>query len=329
MIRGRLRVCLLVALVAYALSAGRTFAEGYAFSGLKVSNLNVFLYSSVADPTNLAQGPYRDGTGSLVDLSDLNSGGGGTGSNKRADLESTHATGSFATCLGTCLKGPDDYTRPPGQPTDPLNNVQFARTNFDLAGSLFTVSHIKNAVQLNYYAELELNSAATGRPADALSSLQLLRFFSVRNADRMVFDFDADVFMRALRQPGLPLSRVDASSTFRITLADNVGNTLLEFAPNGTGAGYVGATVVADPFNLNNHTTVQPPYLSSDMQFASAAQFRVITPLLTPGVPYTLTIRSGATVTAVPEPSVASLVGLAATLTSTLRRRGHNTWRNS
>jgi hypothetical protein len=125
MFRKSSRVLLLCALVSGVLSPLRSLAEGYAFSGLSISKLNVFWHSSVADPTNLTQGPNRDGTGSQVDLSDLSpNGGGGSGSSKRANLESTHATGPFATCLGTCLKAPDDYTRPPSQPTDPLNNVQ-------------------------------------------------------------------------------------------------------------------------------------------------------------------------------------------------------------
>jgi hypothetical protein len=265
----------------------------------------------VADPTNLTQGPLRDGTGSQVDLSDLGpSGGGGSSNGKRADLESAHSAGSFAICLGTCLKGPDDYARPPSQPTDPLNNVQFARANVTGNASLFSVSHIKTTVHSDSYAELELNSTATGAPADASGSFQILRFFRVLNADHMVFDFDADAFMRALRQPGLPLAYIDANSTFQIKLADNAGNTLLDFSPNGTGIGYIGATVIADPFNLNNHSTVQPPYLSSDLQFASVGQFRVISPLLTPGVSYTLTITSGSAVNAtnVPEPSPAALL---------------------
>jgi hypothetical protein len=141
------RVFIFAALVSCAFSPIRSFAEGYAFAGLSINKLNVFWQSSVADPTNLTQGPLRDGTGSQVDLSDLgSSGGGGSSNGKRADLESTHATGSFAICLGTCLKGPDDYTRPPSQPTDPLNNVQFARTNVTGNASLFSVSHIKTTV---------------------------------------------------------------------------------------------------------------------------------------------------------------------------------------
>jgi hypothetical protein len=129
----------------------------------------------------------------------------------------------------------------------------------------------------------------------------------------MVFDFDADLFMRALRQSGLPLANIDANSTFQIKLTDNVGNTLLDFSPNGTGIGYIGATVVADPFNLNSHSTVQPPYLSSDLQFGSAGQFRVISPMLTPGESYSLTITSGSAVNAtnVPEPSIAALAAIA------------------
>src|SRR5690349_8037246 len=80
----------------------QTFAEGYAFSGLNIDKLNVFWESSVADPTNLSQGPLRDGTGSQIDLSDLGpSGGGGSGGGRQIDLESTHATGTFATCYGT------------------------------------------------------------------------------------------------------------------------------------------------------------------------------------------------------------------------------------
>jgi hypothetical protein len=46
--------------------------------------------------------------------------------------------------------------------------------------------------------------------------------------------------MRALRQPDLPLTVVDANTTFQIKLADNVGNTVLDFSPNGTGTGYIG-----------------------------------------------------------------------------------------
>lgn len=309
-----IRSLILTAVVCGALSPVRSYAEGYAFSGLTISNLNVFWQSSVADPTNLTQGPNRDGTGSQVDLSDLSpNGGGGAGNSRRANLESTHATGSFATCLGGCLKGPNDYTRPPGQPIDTLSNVQFARTNNTSNGSLFSVSHLKSLVRIQSFAELELNSTATGRPADASSTVQIFRFFSVRNADRMVFDFDADVFMRALRQPGLPLASIDANSTFQIMLADNTGNTVFDFAPNGSGIGYMGATVVADPFNLNNHSTVQPPYLSGDLQFGNAGQFRVITPLLSPSVSYTLTIKSGSAVNAtnVPEPSTAAVAVIA------------------
>ncbi len=283
----------------------------------------MFWQSSVADPTNLTQGPLRDGTGSQVNVSDLGSnGGGGTGNSRRSDLESTHATGTFAVCLGPCLKGPDDYTRPPSQPTDPLNNVQFARTNADSNASLFSVSHLKTTVQMNSYAELELNGAATGAPADASSAFQMFRFFTVKNADRMVFDFDADEFMRALRQPGLPVAIIDANSTFQIKLAENGGATVFDFSPNGTGNGYVGATVVADPFDLNSHSTVQPPYLSSDLQFANSGQFRVISPVLTPGVPYTLTISSGSAVSAtnVPEPSITALALIAMLSTTCLRR---------
>lgn len=314
MIRKSIYAFVLAALVSDAIPPLRSFAEGYAFSGLNINTLNVFWQSSVADPTNLSQGPLRDGTGSQVDLSDLDpNGGGGSGNNKRVDLESAHASGIFATCLGTCLKGTDDYTRPPSQPSDPLNSVQFARTNINGNAALFSVGHIKTTVHSNSYAELELNGTATGAPADASSSFQIFRLFSVKNADRMVFDFDADLFKRALRQPGLPLAYLDANSTFQIKLADNVGNTVLDFSPNGSGIGYLGATVIADPFNLNNHVMVQPPYLSSDLQFSSAGQFRVITPVLTPGVFYNLTITSGSAVSAtnVPEPSIVALALIA------------------
>src|SRR5215211_6434507 len=118
MICNSLRALMLAAFISGALWPMRSFGEGYAFSGLSINKLNVFWQSSVSDPTNLTQGPLRDGTGSQVDLSDLgSSGGGGSSNGKRADLESTHATGSFAICLGTCLKGPDENTRPPRQPT--------------------------------------------------------------------------------------------------------------------------------------------------------------------------------------------------------------------
>ena len=240
MIRNNSALAFAAMLLIVSLLQIRSLAEGYAFSGLSINKLNVFWQSSVADPTNLTQGPLRDGTGSQVDLSDLNPNGGGGFSNGRcADLELTHATGPFATCLGTCLKGPDDYTRPPSQPADPLNNVQFARTNVTANASLFSVSHITTTVHSDSYAELELNSTATGLPADASSSFQIFRLFAVNNADRMVFDFDADVFMRALRQPGLPLAYVDANSTFQIKLTENGGSTVFDFSPNGTSIGYL------------------------------------------------------------------------------------------
>src|SRR5262245_12962677 len=88
----------IIALLAFAaLLPLRSLAAGYAFSGLSINKLNVFWEGSVADPTNLTQGPLRDGTGSQVDLSDLNpNGGGGFGSSKRGDLESSHATGTLA-----------------------------------------------------------------------------------------------------------------------------------------------------------------------------------------------------------------------------------------
>ncbi len=311
MIHNLNRQSLILAIIVGSLSPTYSHAEGYAFAGLNIDKLNVFWQSSVVDATNLTQGPLRDGTGSQVDLSDFNStGAGGSSTGMRADLESTHATGTFATCLGPCLKAANDYSRPPSQPTDPLHNVQFVRTNVDANAALFSVSHLTTTVHMHSYAELELNSAATGAPADASSSFEIIRLFSPLNADRMVFDFDADDFMRSIRQVGLPVANVDANNSFEIKLVDNNSNTtVFDFSPNGTGVGGIGATVVADPFDLNNHETVEPPYPSRDLQFSNVGQFRAITPALTPGAFYFLTITAGSAVSAknVPEPPIAAL----------------------
>ncbi|MGE3243915.1 MAG: EDSAP-1 family PEP-CTERM protein [Pirellulales bacterium] len=314
-------------LFSIAFSPNRSLAEGYAFAGLSIDKFNVFWQSSVADPTNLAQGPLRDGTGSQVDLRDLNpNGGGGTSNNRRADLESTHATGSFATCLGACSKGPNDYSRPPSQPTDPLSGAKFARTNVRSSGSLFSVGHFTSPVGYDSYAELELNSTATGKTAAALGSYQSIRFFRVVDADRMVFDFDADVFMRVFRESNLPLARVDARTTFQIKLTDSAGNTMLDFSPNGSELEQIGGDVVADPFNLNRDLAIQPPYGASDLEIASAGQFRVISPLLTPDVSYVLTVTSGSAVNAnnVPEPASAAfaLIAIISRMFARKRRSG-------
>jgi hypothetical protein len=304
-------------------------AEGYAFSNLSIDKFATFWQSSIADASNLNQGPTRDGTGAQVDVSDLASNtlvlfAAGT----KTVLEGAIAAGgsnpdSPQNCFGTCLSGQNDFSLPPLFPASPTSNIKFARSDQRHSGSIFTTSHIGGVVKIDLVGELELNASANGKPASGRASSEFTRIFRIKSAGQMVFDFDATAYMRSLNQLDIPVGIFDSSTSFRISIVDGVGNQVFDFAPNGTAGGYVGATVIADPFSLNSHLIVEPPYSLTDTDYFHSGQFRVITPQLLPGISYHLDIEavSMAEAVNVPEPSAVS-IGVFAAMLLLLRPRG-------
>ena len=123
----------------------------------------VFKEDSVSDVNDLLQGPNRDGSGVQVDLSDFSTNfGGGTSNEKRAAFENTVAFGGLGPiCIGDCIAGEDDYSRPPLLPMIPTQDLHFARTDWRTAGSIHTIVGLETSLSVDMVAEIELDRMPT------------------------------------------------------------------------------------------------------------------------------------------------------------------------
>jgi hypothetical protein len=309
-------------------AANSVHAGAYAYSGLSISNFVIFWEDSVTDVADLDQGPNRDGTGAQVDRSDFGgSFGGGSGGGVRAAFENTSIVRGFPNdtpqaCIGDCTTGENDFRRPPLLPVDPTNNLHLARADLRSSGNIYTTSNVRTSLRSDMVAEIELNRTPTRTVSNGNGTYQRLILFSVKFADEFVFDFDADILLRSLSHLDAPAANLSSRSMLQISIEDTADNVVFRYAPNETGVGNIGVTVLSEPFALNGNIAVKAPPPTQDKQHTGTGQFRAVSPTLQPGIFYQLTIDQEVMVIAnrVPEPNGFISLGLAG-LAFACRRR--------
>lgn len=300
-----------------------THAAAYAYAGVTISNFMAYWADSLADATDLNQGPNRDGTGRQPNTSDFvgTYAFGGHTNGTRVEFDTTRAfsSGVPEVCVGDCVAPENDFHRPPPKPLDPTSGLRFTRVDGDFGGNLISFRSLTSKL----LGEMELDADPLNQLSFGESNLQNILDFSPAVRGELVFDFDADSFVRVLNHPAVPHALLKVSNSFQISIADSDKNVVFRYSPDGTGNEDIGGTVVADPFSLNILVQVGTPTIHQDLEQFGVGQFRVISPTLIPGNFYSIRVDHKIRVEAVrvPEPSTGILILMTAGVLTAVRRR--------
>jgi hypothetical protein len=206
-------------------------------------------------------------------------------------------------CIGNCVHGENDYSRPDPPPSEPIQGIHYARTDSRNSGNIYGVGATRSSLRSELVAAIELDRMPSRQNSFARSTYQRHILFSVNESNRMVFDFDANVYLRTLGQGDIQDTRLTARTLLQIVIEDSANNVVFRFSPEGDGDGNVGANVISAPFPLKGDVTAIADSLT-DRHRIGTGQFRAISPPLSPGEFYQLMIEheSEVVTTLVPEP---------------------------
>lgn len=153
--------------------------------------------------------------------------------------------------------------------------------------------------------EVQLNGAGSG---STQANIGLQADFVLKATQAIRLDFNADDYLIAFLGPLAPIpgSAAQASSSWSITLTDDAGLLNYSFAPNGQLDALNGE--IADPCSLN---TNRSRLITGASTYSCVGAFSALSPVLTAGTLYHVSIRHAIESDAekVPEPGTLVLLG--------------------
>lgn len=281
--------------------------------------------------TAQAAAAYAD---AFLEVTNLVITGAGPGTSLSFTLPSVENSSANA-CLpnGTCVTtgGAGQTDAAPAQIGIALPNNTFTQQGV-LATSYSRADSVIDQTQTGGFAftqaraisegSIVTNTSATANSGDSSGTVLNSTFVIGGAPAQLTFSLDAIAFVESLLQGAvIPFSEADATISASITITDNNGNVVFNWAPDGAAGGITGGTEIADAFTLNTTRTALPgnqgPLIYSPNSCAPGGAtpcFQATTNTLAAGT-YTLNLsiqtRDNLLLnTAVPEPATLLLMGV-------------------